>query len=179
VTLYSEAVAGQLSQGQADRAAEHLCELQTTAREALAEMRLLIYELRPPVLEEEGLIAALQARLAAVEERAGVKTEFTVEGEGQLPPEIEEGLYRIGQEALNNVMKHAQASNIRLCLRQAEASVTLEIADDGIGFDPSTAGKQGGLGLQAMEERAAELGGELSLRSRPQEGTQIRVEVFL
>jgi signal transduction histidine kinase len=179
VTLYSEAVFGQLSQGEIDKAAEHLRELQSTAREALTEMRLLIYELRPPVLEEEGLIAALQARLAAVEERVGVKTEFTVEGEFHLPVEIEEGLYRIAQEALNNAMKHAQASNIRISLRRDESCVTLEIADDGVGLDPATAGKEGGLGLQAMEERAAELGGQLSLTSRPQEGTQILVEVFV
>jgi signal transduction histidine kinase len=179
VTLYSEAVAGQLSQGHTDRALEHLRELQSTAQEALTEMRLLIYELRPPVLEEEGLIAALQARLAAVEERVGVKTEFIVEGESRLPPEIEEGLYRIGQEALNNAMKHARASNIRICLRQAERAVSLEIADDGIGFDPTTAGKQGGLGLLAMEERAAELGGQLSVRSKPREGTAVLVEVFV
>ncbi len=177
VRLYSEAAAGQLSLGHADRAAEHLRELQDTAQEALAEMRLLIYELRPAVLEEEGLVAALQARLLAVEGRAGLKTEFKVEGDGRLPPEIEEGLYRIGQEALNNALKHAHARNITVCLRQDERTVTLEIADDGIGFDPTTARERGGLGLSAMEERTAELGGRLIVQSGPREGTRVLVEV--
>jgi len=178
VRLYSEAAAGQLSLGHADRAAEHLRELQDTAQEALAEMRLLIYELRPSVLEEEGLVAALQARLLAVEGRAGLKTEFKVEGDGQLPPQIEEGLYRIGQEALNNALKHAHARNITVCLRQDERTITLEIADDGIGFDPTTARERGGLGLSAMEERAAGLGGRLIVQSGPREGTRVLVEVF-
>ncbi len=158
-------------------AADHLRELRDTAQEALREMRLLIFELRPPLLQEEGLVTALQARLEAVEERAGLETEFTVEGEGRLPLEIEEELYRIAQEALNNALKHAQARRITVSLRQVQRTVTLEIADDGIGFDPSTALEYGGLGLDGMEERAAQLGARLTVQSRPGEGTRVTVEV--
>ena len=179
ITLYSQAAAGQLSLGYADRVAKQLRELQDTALEALAEMRLLIFELRPPALEKEGLVATLQARLQAVEGRVGLKTKFKVEGEGRLPPETEEGLYRIAQEALNNALKHAHARNITVYLRQAERAVTLEVSDDGVGFDPATARERGGLGLSAMEERAVELGGHLTVKSEPGEGTQVIVEVLV
>jgi signal transduction histidine kinase/ligand-binding sensor domain-containing protein len=176
VTLYADAAAGHLALGHMDRAAEHLQELQDTAQEALAEMRLLVFELRPPILEE-GLVAALQARLQAVEGRVGLKTEFRVDGEGRLLPKIEEGLYRIAQEALNNALKHAYAGNISVYLRQAGETVTLEVADDGVGFDPTTARERGGLGLSAMEERAAELGATLTIRSTPGEGTRVKVSI--
>jgi len=179
ITLYSQAAAGQLSLGHADRVAEQLRELQDTAQEALAEMRLLIFELRPPVLEKEGLVATLQARLQAVEGRVGLKTKFKVEGEGRLPPETEDGLYRIAQEALNNALRHAHARNITVYLRQAERTVTLEVSDDGVGFNPATARERGGLGLSAMEERAVELGGHLIVKSGPGEGTRVIVEVFV
>jgi signal transduction histidine kinase/ligand-binding sensor domain-containing protein len=183
VTLYSEAAAGHLALGHTDRAAEHLQELQETAQEALAEMRLLIFELRPPILEELGLVAALQARLQAVEGRAGLTTEFKTNIEERLPPDVEEGLYRIAQEALNNALKHAQARNIEVHLRQDEprrtepARVTLEIADDGIGFDLAMAPERGGMGLLAMEERAVELGGRLTVESAPGKGTSVRVSM--
>jgi signal transduction histidine kinase len=177
MALYSEAATGQLSLGHLDRVAELLQQLQNTAQEALTEMRLLIYELRPPVLEEEGLVAALQARLDAVEARVGLETEFGAVGDIRLSPEVEEGLYRIAQEALNNAVKHAGARNIRVHLRQDVRSVALEIADDGVGLDPATARKRGGLGLRAMEERATELGGRLTVKSGPGEGTRVLVEV--
>jgi signal transduction histidine kinase len=179
VTLYAEAAAGHLDLGNADRVAEHLQELQDTAQEALAEMRLLIFELRPPVLEELGLVAALQARLQAVEGRAGLRTEFKTNLEERLPPDVEEGLYRIALEALNNALKHAQARTIKVHLRQDERTqtepvrVTLEIADDGIGFDLATAPERGGMGLSAMEERAAELGATLAIESGTGNGCRV------
>ncbi len=181
VTLYSEAAAGHLALGHTDRAAEHLQELQHTAQEALAEMRLLVFELRPPILEELGLVAALQARLQAVEGRAGLRTEFKTDLKERLPPDVEEGLYRIAQEVLNNVLKHAQAHYIQVHLRQDERKwpdpvrVTLEIADDGIGLDPATAGQRGGLGLPAMEERAEAIGATLRIESELDGGTRVVV----
>ena len=177
VTMYAEAAARLLSSRQVGMAADHLRELRDTAQEALREMRLLVFQLRPPVLEKEGLVAALQARLETVEGRAGLETEFKVEGKAQLPPEMEEGLYRIALEALNNALRHAQAHRITVHLRQDERTVMLEIADDGIGFDPTTAREQGGLGLPGMEERATRLGGRFTVKSSPGEGTSVRVEV--
>jgi signal transduction histidine kinase len=175
VTLYSEAVAGQLALGDTDRATEHLKELQDTSQEALAEMRLLIFELRPPILEERGLVAALQARLQAVEGRADLRVEFKTNLEERLPSDVEEGLYRISLEALNNALKHAQAHKIKIHLHQDEHGATLEIVDDGIGFELASAREGGGMGISAMEERAAELGGQLTVESALGSGTRITV----
>jgi len=179
VTLYAEAAARLLTAGESGLASDHLREVRQTAQEALREMRLLIFELRPPVLEQEGLVAALGARLEAVEGRSGLETQYVVEGESHLPPEIEEGLYRIAQEALNNALKHAQAHCITVHLRQDKGTVTLEINDDGIGFDPTTAREGGGLGLPGLEERAARLGGRLTVTSQPGDGTSVRAEIEL
>jgi signal transduction histidine kinase/streptogramin lyase len=178
VTLYAQAAAGHLTLGDSDQAADHLAELQDTAQEALAEMRLLVYELRPPILEQQGLVAALQARLSAVEGRAGLKTTFKTDLTAHLPLDVEEGLYRIAVEALNNALKHAQAQKIMVQLRQPAppaGGVTLEVIDDGVGFDPTRAHERGGLGLQAMQERAAALGGHLTIWSKSGSGTRVTV----
>jgi signal transduction histidine kinase len=178
VSLYAQAAEGHLALGDTGQAADHLAELQNTAQEALAEMRLLVHELRPPILEEQGLVAALQARLLAVEGRAGLKTAFTTDLEARLPLDVEEGLYRIALEALNNTLKHAQAQKILVHLHQPTppaGAVTLEVVDDGVGFDPARAHERGGLGLQAMQERAAALGGHLTIWSKSGSGTRITV----
>ena len=177
VTLYAEAAARLISSGQVEKAADHLRELRTTALQALREMRSLIFELRPPVLEKEGLVAALHARLDAVEGRAGVATEFKVEGTIDLSTSTEEELYRIAQEALNNTLKHAQARSIRLLLRQEGEKVLLEIRDDGVGFDPVTARQHGGQGLRGIEERVERLGGSLNVESEPGRGTTLTARV--
>jgi signal transduction histidine kinase len=139
------------------------------------DMRLLIFELHPPALEQEGLVAALQVRLAAVEARAGLQTELTVEGERRLPIVIEQELYRIAQEALNNVMKHARAQHVTVRLQFTDKTVCLQVCDDGIGFDPLTARNAGGVGLRSFEERAAKVGGQVTLESSPGEGTTVTV----
>jgi signal transduction histidine kinase len=178
VALYAEAVAGHLALGNTGRAAAHLDQLQDTATEALAEMRLLVFELRPPLLEEQGLQATLRARLQAVEGRAGLRTDFEGYLEERLPLDVEEGLYRIAVEALNNALKHAQAQKISVHLYQPEpttGAVSLVVADDGKGFDPATARGRGGLGLAAMGERAAAMGGRLRVRSERGSGTRIEV----
>jgi nitrate/nitrite-specific signal transduction histidine kinase len=177
VNLYAEAAARTLASGQVGVATTYLSELRETAREALQEMRLLIFELRPPVLEREGLVAALQARLEAVESRGEVETELLVEGEGRLPGEIEEVLYRIAQEALNNVLKHAQAHHIVVRLHQGPDGAMLEVCDDGVGFDPDAARQPGSLGLCGMQERAQSIGGELELETTPGQGTRVRVRI--
>jgi signal transduction histidine kinase/ligand-binding sensor domain-containing protein len=174
VTLLAEVVSQLLSSGQPERVARYLGELKETAKQSLAEMRLLIYELRPPVLEEEGLASALQARLEAVESRAGLETEFHFDGAPALDAQVEEALYRIAQEALNNVLKHAQARRVAVLLSQDDRSVTLEIADDGTGCQPAEARRSGGLGLRGMEERAAEIGARLEIESTAGSGTRVR-----
>jgi signal transduction histidine kinase len=175
--LYTEAATRVLPSGDVDKVATYLHDLRDTAGEALREMRLLVFELRPPVLEKEGLVAALQARLDAVESRAGLATELDVTSLGILEPEIEQEMYRIAREALNNALKHARASRISVRLRQEDGLVTLDIADDGVGFDPTAAQGRGGLGLPGMRERVTRLGGTLTIESQPGEGTRVRVEV--
>ena len=176
ITLFAEAAKRLAAIGDLDTVREHLEELSEAARQSLKEMRLLVYELRPAALERKGLVGALKERLEAVEWRAGVEAELSVEGEGALSREAEEGLYRIAQEALNNALKHAHADSVTVRLRFAEGSVELEIADNGRGFDLDAAG---GLGIAGMRERARALGGELSLSSAPGEGTAVRAVIPL
>jgi nitrate/nitrite-specific signal transduction histidine kinase len=177
VTLCAEAAARELGVGGIETAADYLRAIQGTTLEALREMRLLIFELRPPTLSEDGLAGALRARLEAVEERLGVQTELEVEGEGPLPREMEAALYRITQEALNNALKHSQAAWVRVRMRQHGHDVAVEVVDDGIGFDPEAVRGQGGFGLRGLEERVAALDGTLAVLSSPGHGTTIRVEV--
>lgn len=179
VTLYAEAAMRELLAGQAEAACGNVRELRSSAEQALREMRLLIFELRPHDLEKAGLVPALQIRLEAVEERAGLTTEFRAEGVGVLPAEIEGELYRIAQEALNNTLKHARSGRVSVCLRQEGKELVMEIADDGTGFAPDDPGNHKGLGLRGMQERAARLGGRLILRSQPGEGTTVRVVIPL
>ena len=177
VTLYADAATRLLSSGQTEPAAENLIKLRGTAKEALGEMRMLIFELRPPILAEQGLTAALGARLEAVEGRADLQTELHAEGEGRLPADVEEGLYRIAVEALNNALRHARARCISVSLRFEPEATSLEVADDGIGFDPAVIRRSGGQGLQGMAERAEQLGGTLTVDSKPGTGTTVAVMV--
>ena len=131
VTLYAEAAARLLTAGQHAEAADHLRELRDTAQEALREMRLLIFELRPPALEKSGLVAALQARLEAVEGRGGMQTELQVEGAHEadrVPLAIQEELYQIAREALNNVLKHAHAQHVRVHVQFKDTATCLEVS---------------------------------------------------
>jgi PAS domain S-box-containing protein len=180
VTLFAEAAAVLLTDGKHLEAAEHLRELRDTAQEALREMRLLIYELRPLALEKTGLLAALQARLEAVEGRGGIQADLEVEGAQlaeRLPFTIQEELYHIAREALNNVLKHAQAGCVRVHLQFQDSATCLEICDDGAGFEPERAQERGGLGLRGMEERALKIGGDLHIQSTPGKGTRINLTV--
>ena len=177
VTLYAEAARMALSAGKQDVASENLRELQAMAREALFDIRLLIFELHPPILEGQGLAAALKIRLAAVESRAGLQTDFRVDGGRRLPLPAEEDLYRIALECLNNVVKHAQAHHVTVQLRFDDHHVSLEISDDGIGYDSAKARESGGMGLRGMEERAQRINGTLEILSTPGKGTTLKVEV--
>ncbi|HEX9370602.1 MAG TPA: sensor histidine kinase [Roseiflexaceae bacterium] len=179
ITLHAEAATRLLAAGDLATAADNLRALQETAQEALEEMRLMIFELRPSVIEQAGLAAALQARLDAVERRANLETKLIVEEVGDLPALVEQALYRIAQEALNNALKHAHARSIAVHLRQVETRVILEIADDGAGFDPAAARETGGLGLCGIAERVAQLGGQMTVQSAPGTGTRLRVEITL
>jgi signal transduction histidine kinase len=156
---------------------EELSEIGQLTRGALAEMRALIFELRPGALAEEGLVAALTKQASALSAREGLV--IAVNGpDAHLPlgPEVEEQLYRLGQEALANVVKHARASNATVRIAVNDDTVLMEVSDDGRGFDPAAVGRDH-FGLRSMRGRAADLGGRLKVTSTPGRGTVLRVEV--
>jgi signal transduction histidine kinase len=156
-------------------------DLRQLTQGALAEMRALIFELRPGALEEEGLFEALRKHAAAVEGREMVKVSVVCVPNTDLPrlkPAAEEALYRIAQEALHNVGKHARASKVEVCLEAVDGEMTLRISDNGIGFDPRGV-RAGHMGLGTMGQRAAALGGEYRVESAPGKGTTITVRVPL
>jgi signal transduction histidine kinase len=180
VTLYAEATRMALSAGKYDVVADNLQEMQAMAREALFGIRLLIFELHPPILEGQGIAEALQIRLSAVENRSGLDTEIHVHGEEQpLPPSTEEELYRIALEVLNNVVKHAKAQRVLVHVRFDEERVSLEISDDGTGYDPANVKESGGVGLRGIRERAERINGNLEITTGLGEGTTVRVDVAL
>jgi PAS domain S-box-containing protein len=177
LTLFAEAGRRSIRTGDLERAESFLARLADTAQDALKEMRLLVYELRPPALEREGLVGAIQQRLGAVERRAGVKAHLLVDDMVRLPASVEEELYRIAQEALNNALKHATATSVTVRIRIVNEHVELEIVDDGIGFDPATTGNGGGMGLANMRERVEKLGGTFQVASALGQGTKVSVNV--
>lgn len=176
LTLQAEAAARKLNAGQTDEAAGYLREIRDSAQQTLQETRLLIFELRQPILEQEGLASALHNRLEAVESRSGLKTQIQLQELGQVRAEVEEGLYGIANEALNNILKHARATFVKVLLKKEKGHLVLEIQDNGVGFDPPSTVSRGGLGLKGMRERAEQLGGTVNLQSNTN-GTTIRVEV--
>ncbi len=180
VSMYAEAAARLLTSGDYVTAAEHLRELRDTAQEALREMRLLIFELRPLALERMGLVAALRARLDSVEIRGGVQAELQAEDvqrAEQLPYPVQLEFYHIAQEALNNALKHANAQHIVVSLKWLDKTLCMEIRDDGVGFIPENVAGKGGLGLSGMSERVQRIGGMLQIESKPGEGTTLKVNI--
>jgi signal transduction histidine kinase len=155
----------------------NLGELADLSRQAMADMRLLIFELRPPALEEVGLVAALQSRLNAVETRTGMQAVIDFEGTFHLSAEEEDQLYRITQEALNNVIKHAHANQVKVQLTGEAGCVRLTIEDDGIGFDAVVGGQAGGHGIRNIHERAEKIGARCWIDSAPGQGTKVTIEV--
>jgi nitrate/nitrite-specific signal transduction histidine kinase len=176
VTLYAEAGRRLALAGDTERTVDYLYRLGDTGHQALKEMRLLLHKLRPLALQQEGLVSALRHRLDAVEGKVGVKHRLNVEGQIDLSPGVEEALYHISQEALNNALKHAEATEIMVTLAAGDDDIELLVADNGSGFDPHEV-RPGGMGLSTMRERAQRFGGELSVTSAPGQGTTVRVRL--
>jgi signal transduction histidine kinase len=151
------------------------------AEDTLQTIRDLSHLLRPPLLDDLGLAAALKAHLDAFEKRHGVQTELFHEGMDQrLPPELETALYRIVQEALTNVSKHAHARLCRVHLKGRPSAVLVTIEDDGLGFkasDLQVLDATRGLGLIGIRERVAHLGGTFQLETAPGQGTRLSIEM--
>jgi signal transduction histidine kinase len=146
------------------------------AEAGLAEMRALIFELRPESLEREGLVGALAKQAAVLRARHGITVDEFADAEPEAPIVVKEALLRIAQEALNNTAKHARAGHVELRLTSAGETLVVEIRDDGAGFD---AGAQfpGHLGLQSMRERALRLGGTVEIISSSGQGTTVRAMI--
>ena len=157
-------------------AAAELRELMATT---LRDVRRLAVELRPAALDDFGLVPALQRLRDTVGEQSGaaVEVESRLDVE-RLPPELETALYRIAQEALTNVVKHASAKHVRIALSQHQRTVTLTVQDDGRGFESGDA-RPAGLGLVGMRERVALLGGWLTVESGTGAGTMLQAELPL
>lgn len=177
LVLSAEAARRNLVAGDTTNSAEALDSLGMTARAALAEMRLLIYELRPSEIEAHGLQWALETRLATVERRAGLQTSLDYSVTDDLPMRTEIELERIATEALNNAVRYAGASSVAVSVRQQGDRLELEVRDDGVGFDPAAV--RGGLGIRGMRERAERLGGQISIVSDVTRGTVVQVEAPL
>jgi signal transduction histidine kinase len=149
-------------------------EIRRQTRGALAEMRTLLFELRPAALAEANLGDLLKHLAESVTGRTGIPVAVHIEGQGGFPPDIKIALYRIAQEALNNVAKHSGAVTAQVKLTYSPGRIALDIRDDGRGFDEITI-KGGRLGLDIMQERARAAGAALSVQSTIGRGTTVAV----
>ena len=153
----------------------NIAELKSLTHGALAEMRALIFQLRPEALREEGLVAAVRKHAAAVAARGGLDVRVTAPDDHlPLPERVEEDLFRIIQEALHNGVKHASPSYVDIVLTTSGmGTLSLEVTNDGPGFDPDAA-FPGHLGLVGMRERARRAGGQFIVQSCPDGPTTVR-----
>ena len=139
-------------------------------------MRLFLYELVPVNIERDGLVSTLHQRLASVEGRADIQARIIADNDIVLSPEKETEVYYIVEEALNNILKHANAKSVQVKLKQRKESIFLEIVDNGCGFDSEKV-KIGGRGLGNIRERAKRINGDLKISSTPEQGTKITLVV--
>ena len=146
------------------------------AQTALADMRAILLELRPDVLEQDGLISALDKQVASLRTRYDLQISTDLPEEPAISEDVKEALYRVAYEALGNIVKHAQAHHVSVELAIAGREISLSIRDDGVGFD--TGGTYPGhFGLQSMRERTQRLGGRLIIDSAPTGGTCVRAVI--
>jgi NarL family two-component system sensor histidine kinase LiaS len=147
-------------------------------RETQQELKLIIDELRPAALQGRGLAQALQEYAARWREHTGIQVETLISAERPLPLDVEQVLYRILQEALSNVARHAEANHVKIELDMTPGQVILSISDDGRGFDPETVSSHS-LGLAGMKSRLAEVGGRLVVESSSGNGSKVIAQVKL
>jgi signal transduction histidine kinase len=176
LVLEAEAAATVLERSPA-AAGDRVAKLQVLAREALEELRSLVFELRPPDLEKDGLDGTLRKHVEVLRRLGQEEIELVLVGEPPADAERDREILRIAQEALQNVLKHAKAQHVVVTLRRDAEGTLLEVEDDGIGFDPEAPGTRSRrLGLTSMEERAQRLGGTLEIDSTPGAGTTVRLK---
>jgi len=175
----------EISHAQALLAAPHaelrdrLARARSLAQRIVQSIRNISGLLRPALLDDLGLVPALQFQLEDFLRRSGIQCEFTEDGvEDRLPDAVKTCVYRVVQEALHNCEKHSGARKVRVTVRQFQDSLVAEVEDDGCGF-ASTARRSTGLGLLGMRERSANAGGSLNIDSSPGQGTRIALRIPL
>ena len=154
----------------------HLDSIRAVAEKGMNEIRNMALLLRPSMLDDFGLLPALEWQAREIGRRTGLRVQVASEMSGELPEEHKTCVYRVVQEALNNCAQHAQASAVQVCVRHEAGEILVTVQDDGSGFDPQ---RVRGLGLLGMEERARHLGGSFQIDSRPGRGTLLSVTLPL
>ena len=176
--LMAEAAGDMLSLNLQSRLDSCLVDMKKNSLQTLKEMRLLLFELRPPQIGEQNLAEAIRNRLDAVERRAGLSVSLDVGGKINLPAKVQGELFSVVLEALNNSLKHSGAKSVRVMLLSIDHELQLAVEDDGKGFDPKT-NISAGMGITSMQERVKKLGGQLEIGSSPGNGTSVTVKLNL
>ncbi|HRN68251.1 MAG TPA: PAS domain S-box protein [Promineifilum sp.] len=175
ISLLAEASRRLALAGEQQGVTDYVARLGELTIQTLRQMRLLLYDLRPGVLDQEGLSGALRHRLEAVEHRAGIRARLIDHSLGPVSPALQREIFWIAQEALNNSLTHASATAVNVTLSSTNDEIVLEVSDNGQGFDPNTTAEDGG--LVAIDHRVSELGGTLAVNSGADRGTMLIVRV--
>ncbi|MCU0508909.1 MAG: GAF domain-containing protein [Anaerolineae bacterium] len=174
ISLSTHAAASQLARDP-DRARRHLDHVVELANAGLTEMKALIFDLQAENIRREGLVGALRRQLNAITARNDIRVFEDLGQEPEVPLQVKEAAYGVVREALQNVVRHAGASELTLRLSQSEGRLRVEVQDDGVGFEPARLGRDT-MGMRSMLERAAAVGGSVEVLSRPSGGTVVRGE---
>lgn len=177
LTLFAAAAREKVQSGQPDRALQHLDDIRHTANQTHREMRLLLHELGSTEPAEEGLTRALERRLRAVEGRSGIKATFRPLCSCDLDAEVEQALYQMATEALNNALKYASGTRVDVEINCDDTDIILSVKDNGLGFDLLEARKGAGRGLMNMTLRVASMGGKLSIITSIGQGSEIIAQI--
>ena len=175
ISLLAEAARRRALAGEQQAVTDYVARLGELTLQTLRQMRLLLYDLRPGVLEQEGLSGALRHRLEAVEHRAGIRARLIDHTLSPIPPSLQRDMFWIAQEALNNSLRHAAATTVTVTLSPEGDEIVLQVSDNGRGFDSAARADDGG--LAAIDRRVSDLRGTLAVDSHANQGTTLTVRV--
>lgn len=180
VVLRAELADRMMSQGNIEQAKVELRDLKSLVRSSLSDVRRIIYDLRPMALDDLGLVPALRRFVEAYGDSKEFEIDFRIFGlEERLPSSMEVAIYRLVQESINNISKHAKAKHVTVHLEFKPLKILIKIADDGVGFEEAELKKGSRFGLMGMRERVKLLDGEIQIISAPNQGTKILIEIPL
>jgi signal transduction histidine kinase len=176
LSLFARSASDAAEAGKQEKLQETLQDLEETALRSMREMRLLLYQLRES-RQDQDLASALDERFKQVENRLGIKISQQVDVDIRIPSQVQHQVWRILVEALNNIVKHAEASQVSVTVSCQESQLLVSVQDNGVGFEPQ--GRYPGMGLKNMQQRAETLGGNLEINSEPGQGTYIGLKISL